>query len=829
MSGEGRMEKSGGDGETVFSLSGHLYSPGIFETLPCPIVALDLEGRVTLWNKATEIATGWRAGEVLDTDFPAISPRYQENFRRAIANVAAGNSLFQEELRGIHKNGSLIKIQFSSSPIRNAENEVTGILVTFVNQSQREKNIENELSKGNIFIERVLDNLPVGLAVNTIDKGNIGYANRKFLEIYGGWSDANFTDLESFFAHVYPNPDERETVRQMILSDIATGDPEKMRWDDMRITMRDGSDKIIAVRNIPVQEMNLMISTVQDVTEQKFTEQALRESERRYQVMAEASPVGIFRLDEDGRCCHVNKRWREIAGLTQSQVLGKSWDVAVHPDDKSMVSDTWKIAVMEGRAFKAECRFKRPGGRTSWVFTQAEPIFDAQGLLEGFIGSVTDISRRKRTEEEIRQLAYYDPLTRLPNRSFFMEQLERALASAQRTGRQVALLFCDLDNFKDVNDSLGHDKGDILLQIIAGRLSSCTRRGDTLSRFGGDEFVLLLPSVTASSQIVAVARKIQRAMSKPFDLDGHEVYTTTSIGIAVHPSDGGDVQALLKHADMAMYVAKGRGRNRYQFFSEEMNNRAQERLSMEAGLRQAIARDELNLVWQPQYCLETDTLLGAEALLRWNHPELGQIRPDQFIPLAEETGLIHSIGAWVLRQACRQARLWKDTGAEGLRFAVNLSASQFMEPSLVSMVKDILSEEDLDASWLELEITESILMRDAEIAMKTLGLLQQFGINLAIDDFGTGYSSLLYLKKYPISRIKIAKEFVTDITRDKTDAAIAGTVITMAKNLEMRVIAEGVETEGQAEILRQLGCHEVQGYLYSRPISASEFGALLDG
>ncbi len=827
MSGKGRLERQDGHGEPLASPLGPLFSREIFESLPCPMVALDLSGEITLWNTATEIATGWSAAEVLGKPFPVILPSKTTAFQRTMAMVAAGQSLFQEELDGVHKNGSQIKIKFSSSPIKDSKGQITGVLVTFINHSQREKQIEKELSKGNVFIERVLDSLPVGLAVNTIDKGNIGYANHKFMEIYGGWSSDNFTDLESFFAHVYPNSEEREKVRQMILSDIATGDPEKMQWDDMRITMRDGTDKIIAVRNIPIPDMNLMISTVQDVTEQKFTEQALRESERRYQVMAEASPVGIFRLDVEGRCCHVNKRWREIAGLTQAQVLGKSWDIAVHPDDQTNIGDSWKIAVVDGRAFKVECRFKRPGGRTSWVFVQGEPIFDAQGTLEGFIGSVTDISRRKRTEEEIRQLAYYDQLTRLPNRSFFMEQLERSLASAQRTGRKVALLFCDLDNFKDVNDTLGHDQGDVLLQSIAGRLSSCTRRGDTLSRFGGDEFVLLLPAVMETSQIVAVARKIQRAMAKPFNLAGHEVFATTSIGIAVNPNDGVDVQSLLKHADMAMYVAKGRGRNRYQFFSEEMNRRTQERLSMESGLRQAIARGELALVWQPQYSMKSDALIGAEALLRWNHPELGQIRPDQFIPLAEETGLIHSIGEWVLRQACQQAHLWREAGAKDLRFAVNLSASQFTEVGLVDMVMEILTEEDLEASWLELEITESILMRDADVALKTLCQLREFGVNLAIDDFGTGYSSLLYLKNYPISRIKIAKEFIADISQDKKDAAIAGTVITMANNLGMRVIAEGVETEEQAQILRDLGCHEVQGFLYSRPISAEEFSSFI--
>ncbi len=683
--------------------------------------------------------------------------------------------------------------------------------------------LRKELAKGNAFTEALLDNLPIGIAMHTRDKGDIGYANEKFLEIYGGWNRGDFTDLDTFFKSVYRDPEERKRVRRRILQDMATGDQERMRWDDLRITCRDGTEKILSVQNVPLPAMNLVISTVRDVTDQKLTERALRESERRYQVMAESSPVGIFRLDPDGRCCHVNKRWREMAGLTLTQALGESWISAVHPEDRDAVSETWQSALNERRSYKTECRFKRPGGKTAWVLCQAEPVFDTRGSLEGFIGSVTDISRRKRTEEEVRQLAYYDPLTKLPNRYFFQEQLERALATAQRTGRHVALLFCDLDNFKDVNDSLGHDKGDLLLKEIARRLSACTRRGDTLCRLGGDEFVLLLPSVPGDHEVVAVARKILAAMKRPFDLDGNEIYSTTSIGIAVFPDDGGDFHTLLKHADMAMYAAKGRGRNRYRFFSEDMNKRALERVGLEAGLRQAIDRGELSLAWQPQYQLQERRMVGVEALLRWNHPELGEIRPAKFVPLAEETGLIHSIGEWVLRTACAQMRSWQDEGLSPVRLAVNLSASQFSEPGLVEMVRRVLRETGLDASWLELEITESILMHDADVALKTLQSLAEDGVNLALDDFGTGFSSLLYLKKYPIGRIKIAREFVQDITREPNDAAIAGTVISMARHLSMQAVAEGVETEEQALLLRELDCHEVQGFLFARPMTGNEF------
>ena len=679
------------------------------------------------------------------------------------------------------------------------------------------------------YFERILESLPLGVALTTItrpadldDDGSI-YANNLYRQIYGSWSKAEYTDLSTFLNRVFGSEELLERARRRIMAGLAEGELNSMDWDALRITDGDGVEKILAVRTVPLPDLNLVISTVQDVTDQKIAEQSWRESERRYHLMTEATPVGIFRLDREGRLVNVNRAWREISGLTEGQVAGQAWSVSLHPEDLEPLQEQWQQTLGSLRGFRAETRFRKVGGQTVWVLLQIDPVLDGTDRLEGFIGSVTDISQRKRSEEEVRQLAYYDTLTRLPNRFFFMEQLERAMATARRNESKLALLFCDLDNFKDVNDSLGHDQGDLLLQQIGSRMSSCIRRGDTLCRLGGDEFVLLLPAVQRNREATQVARKIMKSLLPVFDLEGHQVYTRASIGIAMYPDDGTDVQTLLKHADTAMYAAKGSGRNCYRFFSEDMNERARIRLRLESGLRQALAHQEFSLAWQPQYRLADGSLVGVEALLRWHHPELGEVAPAEFIPVAEDSGIIHEIGAWVLDSACAQARKWLDKGLHPLRIAVNLSTNQFLEPGIVQLVKDTLERTGLPAEMLELEITESVLMDDANAALATLRSLREDGVNLAIDDFGTGYSSLMYLKKLPVGRIKIAREFVKDIVTEHNDAAIARTVISMARSLDMQAIAEGVETREQAEFLRRLECPEVQGFLFCPPVSAEDF------
>jgi diguanylate cyclase (GGDEF)-like protein/PAS domain S-box-containing protein len=798
------------------ALRADLVTP-LVETLPVAVCALDLTGRVICWNAAAADLLGRPAAEVLGQEAPGVDAKARAALLGTLARVRAGGRVSSAELEVRRPDGADVRVLALPAVLTGGEGQPVGVLAALLDVAERDHSLERELRRRNRFIETILDNLPIGLAVNALDMSKVGYVNARFQEIYGNWVEGSLRDAESFFERICPDARDRERIRRDVLANEGGGEYRRLQWDDIRVTGRDGLSRIVQASNIPLPEHGLMISTVQDVTDRKLAEEALRESERRYQIMAESSPVGIFRAVPHGQCRYVNRRWREIAGMTSEKALVDGWLAAVHPDDREFVVGNWTLCVQERRTFRSECRFKRSGGLTTWVFVQAEPVFDSQDELTGYIGSVTDISERKRTEEEIRQLAYYDALTHLPNRAFFLEQLLRALDTAHRNGTRVALLFCDLDNFKDVNDTLGHDKGDLLLKQIAGRLSACIRKGDTLSRLGGDEFVLLLPAASGDKEAVTVARKIKLQMSKPFDLEGSEVYSTSSIGIAIFPEDGGDVSTLLKHADMAMYVAKSKGRNRYQFFGEDMNRRAQERQALEAGLRRALAQNEFALLYQPQFDTTTGRLVGAEALLRWHHPERGVLLPEQVIPLADETGLIHPIGEWVLRTACAQAREWQQLGFTDLRVGVNLSGRQFHEPSLVDLVRQVLAEVGLPPSLLELEIPEQVLAGDIEESIATLQALRELGVHLAVDDFGTGAASFVALRRLPVNRLKIAPSFIADIATDPRAKALAGAILGLAASFGLEAVAEGVETEAQLQVLRDLGCREVQGFHFARP------------
>jgi len=807
--------------------SGQTAEPGeLLQTVPLPVCALDLDGRVICWNRAAAATFGYSSAEVLGEEPPGLDGPGRAALAGALARAREAQPVPQSEVTLTRADGTAAQVLAVGAGLTGAGQEPAGLILALLEITEAGGPLAEELRRRNRFIETILDNLPIGLAVNALDMSKVGYVNARFQEIYGSWGEAD-AGGGTFFERIVPDARERQRIRRQLVQDSGGDPPERLQWDNIRVTGRDGTSRIVTATNIPLPDQGLMISTVQDVTDRKLAEEALRESERRYQIMAESSPVGIFRTDLNGRCRYVNRRWREIAGMTADRAASEGWLVAVHPDDREQVTSTWRFSVEERRTFRVECRFKRPGGLTTWVFVQAEPVFDSYDELTGYIGSVTDISDRKRNEEEIRQLAYYDALTRLPNRAFFLEQLQRALGSARRTGARVALLFCDLDNFKDVNDTLGHDTGDLLLKGIAERLSSCIRKGDTLSRLGGDEFVLLLPAVAGDREAASVARKIKRTMARPFDLDGNEVFTATSIGIALFPDDGRDTQTLMKHADMAMYAAKSRGRNRYQFFSEDMNRRMQDRMQLESGLRQALELGQFSLVYQPQYELATGKLIGTEALLRWNHPERGRIPPSRFIPLAEETGLIHPIGEWVLRTACEQAREWQELGFADLRVAVNISGRQFVEEGLVDLVRRVLADTGVAPHLLELEITENVLMQDTDVAIATLEALRADGVKLTIDSFGTGYASLLYLKQLPVDRVKISRVFVRDIATNRADAAIAEAVINLARSLDLVAVAEGVESEAQAQVLRRLGCPQVQGFHFDRPLDSADFARRL--
>ena len=440
---------------------------------------------------------------------------------------------------------------------------------------------------------------------------------------------------------------------------------------------------------------------------------------------------------------------------------------------------------------------------------------------------LNDITARKSNEERLKFLANYDPLTSLPNRSLFNQRLERALAHAQRFNKGLSVLFMDLDRFKNINDTLGHEAGDSVLQAVAERLMGCVREIDVVARLGGDEFVILIEQVTDVRQAGSVGQKLIRAMAEPLLLGGHECSVTASVGISTYPADGDDGATLLKNADIAMYRAKEQGKNNVQFYTPTMNIHSVQRLTLESGLRRALQREEFLLHYQPKVDIASGRVTGMEALVRWKRPESGMVSPAEFIPLAEETGLIVAIGEWVLKAACEYTHAWHRGGAAPLRVAVNLSARQFAQASLVSDVARILDMTGLQPEALELEITESMVMGNPEQAIQTLRQLKSMGISLSIDDFGTGYSSLGYLKRFPLDHIKIDRSFIKDIPEDNDDATITRTIIAMAHNLRLKVIAEGVETEAQLKFLREHGCDEMQGYYFSRPLPGGEFIALL--
>jgi diguanylate cyclase (GGDEF)-like protein len=456
------------------------------------------------------------------------------------------------------------------------------------------------------------------------------------------------------------------------------------------------------------------------------------------------------------------------------------------------------------------------------------PVVGETGALEHYIAILRDIAEKKLYERKLDHLAHHDALTGLPNRVLFRDRLSNMLAHAKRTKQGLAVIFLDLDGFKHINDSLGHKIGDRILHSVAKRLTKTLREADTVARMSGDEFTIIVEDIESADGAVAAAQRIQDSFTQPFHVSGHELYVTASMGIALYPEDGKDAQSLLKASDTAMYRAKETGCNNYQVYTSEMHRAVLERVELGNGLRKAITNQEFVVYYQPRIDLRSNITTGAEALVRWIHPIDGLIPPDRFIPLAEESGLIETIGEWVLMTACAQAAKWVKNGVLNADVAVNVSARQFVRTDLVKVVERALSDTGLDPRWLSLELTESALVMEPENAVRTLHRLKNMGIGIAIDDFGTGYSSLNYLKQYPIDALKIDRSFVKEITTNPDDAAIAGAIISMAHNLCLKVVAEGVETSEQLELLRMMQCDEMQGFLLSKPLPAAEFERLIN-
>lgn len=548
---------------------------------------------------------------------------------------------------------------------------------------------------------------------------------------------------------------------------------------------------------------------------------ALTESERRYRTLTDNSPVGIFETTANGEFRYVNEKFMAITALRSQEISLAEADLLILFDDGEPFSAKWCQALTSGQDFALDFRRERDKQHRITGVGRAMPLHDDAGVLTGYLGSLTDITELKRTKDKLEQLAFFDPLTNLANRRMIMDSIAHDLSLSERGEYRFALLMLDLDQFKRVNDTFGHDAGDLLLKICAERLGACVRPSDIVARMGGDEFLVLLRNIRHGDEASTVASRILASFRHPVGIGSHRVIVTSSIGIVYGPQDGRDPATLLKNADLAMYNAKGAGRNACRAFDDAMGRAIREELDIENELRIAIAEEQFTLYFQPQITLDGSYhLVGAEALVRWVHPVRGMVQPSAFIPVAESTGMIVQLGRWVIRESCRTVNVLRESGVfpELQRISINLSPRQLHDPHLLETIRDALDEFDVQPSWLEFEITESMLMDDVERSIDILDALRATGVELAIDDFGTGYSSLSYLKRFPIHTLKIDRSFVMDIPDDRSDMEISAAVIAMAHKLDLKVVAEGVETEAQLRFLEDNRCDLCQGYLFARPM-----------
>ncbi len=667
---------------------------------------------------------------------------------------------------------------------------------------------EQALQKALRELSGILNTAVMGITL--LRHRKIDRCNRRMEELFG-FGEGQMTGCST---RIWYNDDETwEFVGQDVYAELAAG---REAFRELWFKRQDGSSfwGRLAGRALDPSDVYAgSVWIIEDLTTDIAERELLLLARKGFEVNSEAIMVS----DSHNRIVRVNAAFEAITGYRESEVLGRDPKLLGSGRHDSAFFQTMWHTLRDDGYWEGEIWDKRKDGSEYPKWVHINTIRDSDARISHFVAVFSDISERKASEERIRYLAQHDALTGLPNRFTLAVHLEHALARAERAGEKIGLMFIDLDNFKTINDTLGHAVGDLLLCEVARRITSAVRKADIVARIGGDEFVVVLESAHLPGDAGMVAQKILDRMSEAVPVDGNELHTTPSIGIAIYPDDAANSEDLMKNADVAMYHAKSAGRNNYQFYAEHMNQAAAVRVQMEMRLRAAMATNEFSLHFQPQIDLSNGLVSGCEALIRWHNAELGWVSPASFIPLTEEIGLIVPIGEWVLRRACETAKGWLDAGIEFGCVAVNISPQQFRQRNFPQSVENILRETGLPAACLELEITESTIMETAETAIAMLVRLKSLGITLSVDDFGTGYSSLAYLKRFPIDRLKIDRSFVIDLETDSSDAVIATAVIALAHSLGLSVVAEGVESQGQSDFLREHGCDSVQGYFYCRP------------
>jgi diguanylate cyclase (GGDEF)-like protein/PAS domain S-box-containing protein len=794
------------------------------DLLPTTIAEADKDRRLVYANKMAFELFGYpeedfEKGLYLDE---VIHPDQRELAVERMAGVLAGETLGPTEYRLISGAGREFPGLVTSAPIwRNGT--VAGLRTT-VQDLTSQKEAEAALRRSEEKYGTILEDIEDGYYELDL-AGNFTYATEVTAKIVGtprhNFLGTNFSD--------YCNKDNAEYVFKVYHGVYETGVPTKhVRYE---FTSLEGVHKIMEasaslIRGEDGRPVGFR-GTIRDMTARIKAEEAVRESEERHRKVLETAPDPMVVRDAEGLVTYINPTFTRVFGWTLEEKQGRRLDNI--PKEHMPETLRMRASIENGESFSGiETRRLTKDGRLVDVSVSGAVFFDAQGRRRGSVTTLQDITQRKTAEAELKYVAYHDILTGLPNRKSFYMRLEDILNQSQRrlANDTWALLFLDLDKFKHINDSLGHDVGDGLLKAAARRIKACLRRSDYIFRLGGDEFTIILTNLTHDTDVAKVARKILDSVAKPYSIKGHEFYTAASIGISVFPNDGLDVEILVKNADMAMYVAKEEG-NSFRFFTAEMNVKALERIKLEGNLRNAVERGEFLLHYQPLVD-ESRKIMGMEALIRWVHPELGLIPPARFIGLAEETGVIISIGEWVLRTACARARAWQLLWGRDLYIAVNLSARQFRDPLLVETIRKVLDDTGLRPDLLRLEVTESCVMENPEDAIAKMESLRAIGIRFSIDDFGTGYSSLSYLKRFPIDTLKIDRSFVTDSMENSSDREIIKTIISMARNLHIETVAEGVETAEQQEFLCGQGCSMMQGFYFGRPMPEDEFEDLFE-
>ncbi|KPW24263.1 Sensory box/GGDEF domain/EAL domain-containing protein [Pseudomonas cannabina pv. alisalensis] len=711
------------------------------------------------------------------------------------------------------KNGQTFSGLMSAQPF---DMGATPALLVIVRDITQLKQAQQQLQLSEEKFANAFHATPDGLSITRQNDGMLLEVNEGFCRITG-YSEQYCLEHSTFDLGVWADLNDRHTMIERLKS--------HGQVRDFRTRLRDASGNIriceVSSQPLVIAGEDCVLTITRDITQHQQMQEKLHLAATVFESTAE----GVLITDTDQRITAVNRAFTEITGYGESDAIGLTPRLlASGQHDSAFYASMWHQLTAEGH-WQGEISNRRKDGELypSWLTISA--VRSKDGLLTHFVAVFADISSLKQAQARLDYQAHHDPLTGLPNRTLFENRLQSALLHCEESGGLGAVLFLDLDRFKHINDSLGHPVGDLLLKGIAHRLKESLRDIDTVARVGGDEFIVLLPGLLQPSDALTIANKLLACFNAPFEAGEHELFISPSIGSCLFPDDGTDVATLVKNADAAMYRSKAKGRNRVESYTRDLTVQASERIALEQELRRALDRNQFSLAYQPKICLLTQALVGAEALIRWSHPTFGDVPPENFIPLAEENGMILQIGDWVLEQACRQMGKWRKTRQPFGPLSVNLAGAQLRQPNLVEHIETLLADNGLIPGCLQLEITENFIMSQTQEALAVLHKLKTLGVQLAIDDFGTGYSSLSYLKRLPLDILKIDQSFVRGLPDDTHDAAIVRAIIALGRSLQLTVIAEGVETREQQQFLASEGCEQMQGYLTSLPLPAEEFSA----